>query len=463
MCAGVAVWLYTLLLPTLATAGSIPISPLGTVRHRSAAAAGSSWACTASTVSHAVVWSLGFNFPMSSCPCSDGKAWRNAARRHSSSTRSQGVPAPIGGGCGAGPPRCPRGLLIRFLGRVARRSRSPPMPAGKVCRRREPDGGRGAGALRREAAGGRHRRGIGAGDGGLGGARRGDRHGRSHEHPRRDLPGHRVQPPAGAEIPGLEEATTELRAANERLRELDRLKDDFISTVTHELRTPLTSIRSFSEILRDNPDLDVGERSRFLTIVIKESERLTRLINELLDLAKIESGKTEWNMVDVDLREVVEESVAATSQLYRDRQIALDLDLPPAVTPILADRDRLVQVMINLLSNACKFCSREAGRVRIVLSQERGYLRVDVADNGLGISAGDHEIIFEKFRQVSDTLTDKPQGTGLGLPICRQIVGRCGGRLWVESELGSGATFSFTLPLTEKQPQEAGTQSMAHA
>ena len=261
----------------------------------------------------------------------------------------------------------------------------------------------------------------------------------------------------------LEEATTELLAANERLKELDRLKDDFISTVTHELRTPLTSIRAFSEILRDNPDLDVGERSRFLTIVIKESERLTRLINQVLDLAKIESGKAEWNIVDVDLREVVEESVAATSQLYRDRRIALDLELPSAVAPILADRDRLIQVMINLLANASKFCSREAGRVRVALSQEGGCLRVDVADNGIGISAGDQEIIFEKFRQVGDTLTDKPQGTGLGLPICREIIGHCGGRLWVESELGSGATFSFTLPLSEKQPQEAGTQSMAHA
>ncbi len=162
----------------------------------------------------------------------------------------------------------------------------------------------------------------------------------------------------------LEAATTELRAANERLKELDRLKDDFISTVTHELRTPLTSIRAFSEILRDNPDLDTAERTRFLTIVIKESERLTRLINQVLDLAKIESGKAEWHVVDVDLREVIEESVAATSQLYRDRGIALDLELPAAVPTIPADRDRLIQVMINLLSNASKFCSREAGRVR---------------------------------------------------------------------------------------------------
>jgi signal transduction histidine kinase len=261
----------------------------------------------------------------------------------------------------------------------------------------------------------------------------------------------------------LEEATTELRAANERLKELDRMKDDFISTVTHELRTPLTSIRAFSEILRDNPELDVAERSRFLTIVIKESERLTRLINQVLDLAKIESGKAEWHIVGVDLREVVEESVAATSQLYRDRRIAIDLDLPLVVPTILADRDRLIQVMINLLSNASKFCSREAGRVRVALRQEQNCLRVDVADNGIGISTEDQAIIFEKFRQVGDTLTDKPQGTGLGLPICREIISHCGGRLWVESEIGRGATFSFTLPLGEDRPTVAGAPSMAHA
>ena len=261
----------------------------------------------------------------------------------------------------------------------------------------------------------------------------------------------------------LEEATAELRAANERLKELDRMKDDFISTVTHELRTPLTSIRAFSEILRDNPDLEVAERLRFLTIVIKESERLTRLINQVLDLAKIESGKAEWHIVGVDLREVVEESVAATSQLYRDRGIALEVELPPAVPTILADRDRLIQVMINLLSNASKFCSREAGQVRVALVQERACLRVDVADNGIGISPKDQEIIFEKFRQVGDTLTDKPQGTGLGLPICREIIGHCGGRLWVESELGHGATFSFTLPLQEERSEEVERPSMAHA
>ena len=116
-----------------------------------------------------------------------------------------------------------------------------------------------------------------------------------------------------------------MRAANERLQELDRLKDDFVSTVTHELRTPLTSIRAFSEILRDNPDLDAAERQRFLGIVIQESERLTRLINQVLDLAKLESGRAEWQVSRVDLASVIEDSIAATGQLFRARGVALEV------------------------------------------------------------------------------------------------------------------------------------------
>jgi signal transduction histidine kinase len=246
----------------------------------------------------------------------------------------------------------------------------------------------------------------------------------------------------------LEAATNELRSANRRLQELDRLKDDFISTVTHELRTPLTSIRAFSEILNDNPQLDAAQRGRFLGIVIKESERLTRLINQVLDLAKIESGSAEWHNTEVELKEIIEESIAATSQLFKERGIRVVAELQPEVPMLFADRDRLVQVMLNLLSNAAKFCDKEHGRVEIRLRREAGALRVDVRDNGVGISPEDQQIIFEKFRQVGDTLTEKPQGTGLGLPICREIIGHFGGRLWVESRLGEGASFSFTLPIS---------------
>jgi Na+/proline symporter/nitrogen-specific signal transduction histidine kinase len=245
----------------------------------------------------------------------------------------------------------------------------------------------------------------------------------------------------------LEAATAELRAANERLKELDRLKDDFISTVTHELRTPLTSIRAFSEILRDDPKLALAERQKFVGIITKETERLTRLINQVLDLAKIESGSAEWHNTEVDLMGIIEESITATSQLFRERDIRVVSELEPDLPVLVADRDRLMQVMLNLLSNAAKFCDKERGRVDIRLRREAGALRVDVRDNGAGISPENQKVIFEKFRQVGDTLTDKPQGTGLGLPICREIIGHFGGRLWVESRPGEGATFSFTLPL----------------
>ncbi len=255
----------------------------------------------------------------------------------------------------------------------------------------------------------------------------------------------------------LEAATAELKNANERLQELDRMKDDFVSTVSHELRTPLTSIRAFSEILRDNPDVEPDERKKFLDIISKESERLTRLINQVLDLAKIESGKLEWNVADVDLREVLSDSVNATSQLFEDKRVRVEVSMPPSVPPVVGDLDRFIQVVINLLSNAAKFCDPANGRVEVRLAEEGAQLRVDVRDNGRGISAKDQGIIFEKFGQAGDVLTDKPQGTGLGLPISRQIVEHFGGRLWVESEPGQGATFSFTVPLkaAAAQPEEA--------
>ncbi|OHC64297.1 MAG: histidine kinase [Rhodocyclales bacterium GWA2_65_20] len=247
----------------------------------------------------------------------------------------------------------------------------------------------------------------------------------------------------------LERATAELRAANERLRELDRMKDDFISTVTHELRTPLTSIRAFSEILNENPGIESAERSRFLGIIVGEAERLSRLINQILDLAKLESGRAEWITAEVDLADVVRESATSLSQLFRDKQVALELRVPEAVPAVFADRDRLVQVMINLLSNAVKFVAPGSGRVEVSLGATATELRVEVADNGVGIRPDDKEAIFEKFRQGGqDVLTDKPQGTGLGLPISRQIVEYFGGRLWVESEPGQGARFVFTLPLS---------------
>ena len=245
----------------------------------------------------------------------------------------------------------------------------------------------------------------------------------------------------------LEQATTDLKLANLRLTELDHLKDGFISTVTHELRTPLTSIRAFSEILRDNPDLAGAKRSQYLAIIIKESERLTRLINDVLDLAKIESGGTQWNAEPLDLTLVIMDSINAISQVLKDKGIELKQDVPPQAPLVIADHDRLMQVMLNLLSNATKFCDPVHGIVTVSLVCRPDRLQVTVADNGPGVREQDREMIFDKFRQGGDTLTGKPQGTGLGLPISREIVAHFGGTLWLANGPGEGASFCFTLPL----------------
>ena len=247
----------------------------------------------------------------------------------------------------------------------------------------------------------------------------------------------------------LTRATAELRDANERLRELDRMKDDFISTVTHELRTPLTSIRAFSEMLHEDPKTDLEQRTKFLGIIVSETVRLSRLINQILDLAKLESGRAEWTVTAIDVDEVIHEAADSLTALFAEKRVTLDLSGLDKGLTVMADRDRLMQVMVNLLSNALKFVPADSGMVRVGAEGTASEVRVSVGDNGPGIHADDHEVIFDKFRQGSggtDVLTDKPQGTGLGLPISRQIIEYFNGRLWVESAPGAGACFLFTLP-----------------
>jgi signal transduction histidine kinase len=247
----------------------------------------------------------------------------------------------------------------------------------------------------------------------------------------------------------LQATTQELRRANESLQELDHLKDEFVATVSHELRTPLTSIRSFAEILHDNLDLEPAQRSEFLGIIIAESERLTRLINDVLDLAKIGSGTMVWHMQEVDLAALVRNAAAATRGLFDDRGIALRLDLAADLPAAFGDRDRLAQIVINLLSNAAKFAPADTGIVRVRLAGQAASQRISVSDNGPGIAAADQEAIFDRFRQVGDTLTRKPGGTGLGLAICRMIADHHGGTIAVASAPDKGATFTLTLPVAQ--------------
>jgi Na+/proline symporter/nitrogen-specific signal transduction histidine kinase len=243
----------------------------------------------------------------------------------------------------------------------------------------------------------------------------------------------------------LQQATDGLRRANEQLKSLDLLKDDFMSSVTHELRTPLTSIRALAELMRDDPEMDSAQRQQFIGIIVTETERLSRLVNQVLDMAKIESGHAEWVVTPVDVASLIRRAVVTTAELFHEKQVAVDLQLAPDLPSLPADEDRLMQVMMNLLSNAAKFVPVPGGQVQVTLVADAQGLTVRVQDNGAGVPPEQQGLIFEKFRQ-GGAADHRPQGTGLGLPISRDIVAHFGGRLWLESQPGQGACFAFFLP-----------------
>lgn len=241
-------------------------------------------------------------------------------------------------------------------------------------------------------------------------------------------------------------ASQQLRSSNEKLQRLDNQKDEFISTVTHEMRTPITSIRAFSEILYDNPELDQEERLHFLNTIIKETERMGRLIDQVLDLEKFESGKQKLSPLLLNINTIIQESVDSVKQLIREKDIQLKADLQADLPLTLGDPDRLMQVVLNLLSNAIKFCQPKEGRILITSYFLDGYLKVNISDNGRGIEAGSEELIFDKFYQVKNQTTKKPTGSGLGLAISKKIIEHHNGSIWAESKPGKGAKISFTLP-----------------
>ncbi len=256
----------------------------------------------------------------------------------------------------------------------------------------------------------------------------------------------------------LQKVSDDLQSANLRLQELDRLKDDFISTITHELRTPLTSIRAFSEILHDTPGLPEEKQREFLGIIIKESERLTRLIGQILDFEKLESGKMDWHLQPLDLQALCEDALASLGQLLRDQHIAVETHFPDTPLQVEGDYDRLLQVLINLLSNAVKFCPKQAGRIEVSVKRLEEHAEIRVKDNGIGIPEKERSAVFEKFRQVQNTSEGKPAGTGLGLSISKNIVEHHGGTIGVAPGSEFGAIFYFTLPLLSETPAPPNLQ-----
>jgi signal transduction histidine kinase len=250
--------------------------------------------------------------------------------------------------------------------------------------------------------------------------------------------------------------------AKEAADAANETKGSFLASVSHELRTPLTSILGFAMIIQKRleerilPVVNAGDDKTLRAIaqvrentqiIIDESQRLTALINGVLDLAKIEAGKVEWHMQPLSVAEVIERATAATAALFEQKGLEPIAEITSDLPPVLGDRDRLIQVIINLLSNAVKFTER--GSVTCQATRADGEILIRVIDSGIGIAEADQPKVFEKFKQVGDTLTNKPQGTGLGLPICKEIIEHHGGRIWVESEVGKGSVFSFTLPVPE--------------
>jgi signal transduction histidine kinase/CheY-like chemotaxis protein len=258
----------------------------------------------------------------------------------------------------------------------------------------------------------------------------------------------------------------EAQIARAAAEEADSAKSSFLSTVSHELRTPLTSVLGFAKIIRRRlherlfpliaeTDTKIAQSKRQvlenLDVVVSEGERLTKLIDDVLDLAKIEAGKFTWNMASVSIKEVVERAVAATSSLIEAKRLRMDTSIDAGLPDINGDHDRLIQVVINLISNAVKFTPD--GVITCSAHRRDNEIIVSVKDSGIGIAPIDQPKVFEKFKQVGDTLTDKPKGTGLGLPICKEIIEHHGGTIWVDSEIGEGSTFSFTLPITDASQQ----------
>jgi signal transduction histidine kinase/DNA-binding NarL/FixJ family response regulator len=258
----------------------------------------------------------------------------------------------------------------------------------------------------------------------------------------------------------LAEATAEAQRARAVAEEASRAKSAFLSNVSHELRTPLTSVLGFTKIIgrslnrhilpnvqTANPKVERATRNvqENLGIIVEEGERLTALINDVLDLAKIEAGKVEWVMQPVQIAPIIAHAASATHSLSEQKQLRLISDVEEGLPELVGDRNRLIQVVINLLSNAFKFT--DEGTVTCRARQVDGEIQVSVIDTGIGIPQTDLEDAFGLFKQVGDTLTEKPTGSGLGLAISKEIVEYHGGRIWAESEPGQGSTFSFSLPI----------------
>jgi signal transduction histidine kinase len=242
----------------------------------------------------------------------------------------------------------------------------------------------------------------------------------------------------------VNERTSQLQAANSELERASRHQSEFLTMVSHEFRTPLTSIITFTELLLDSAAGQVNqEQHEYLTDVFESSQRLLHMINDLLDLSRLEAGKVKLFREALDLKDLARDAERTVRPLAERKELTLRLDLPSGLPLVEADGLRVTQVLLNLFSNAIKF-TPSGGTITVSARVREPWLEVAVSDTGIGIARNDLKRIFEKFSQSG---RERPEGTGLGLPLARSLVELHGGQMWVESEIGQGSTFRFTLPL----------------
>jgi len=243
----------------------------------------------------------------------------------------------------------------------------------------------------------------------------------------------------------IEEKSREIEVASQH-------KSQFLANMSHELRTPLNAILGYTELILDGIYGPPAAKMReVLERVESNGRHLLGLINEVLDLSKIEAGELELSVTEFAVPEVVQSVVTATESLAAEKHLALNVSLPPDLPRATGDERRILQVLLNLVGNAIKFT--DAGSVEIEVAARNGALDFMVADTGPGIAPADQEKVFQEFQQVDITTTKEKGGTGLGLAIAKRIIDLHGGRIWVESDLGQGSTFGFSLPLDVEQSQ----------
>jgi signal transduction histidine kinase len=238
---------------------------------------------------------------------------------------------------------------------------------------------------------------------------------------------------------------TELQARTRELEVASQHKSEFLANMSHELRTPLNAVIGFSEVLTERMFGELNEKQdEYLKDIYASGQHLLSLINDILDLSKIEAGRMELELADFHLPQAIENALVLVRERALRRGIALEQSIDPTLGEMRGDERKVKQVLLNLLSNAIKF-TPEGGRIGVQALSRDAFVEVSVSDTGVGIAPADQEAIFEEFRQVG-TAAKKVEGTGLGLTLSRKFVELHGGRIWVESQLGTGSTFTFTLP-----------------